>query len=204
MMVFATQVPMIFMGKKLTERISKKLDDFEVLEYIWHLEMGLVTGLGPFAARHGFLRHRVMIGGEPSACMTLLPLPTQPVNLMVTCRSGGWGTQRTPRLSPSHIAQGMWSYKGHEKEQVEMLNLLYDWTMQVPGRNIVLNGGDVHLGGLAELYRHGRFWARQMTTGVRTGFGLSEDGVAASLGCQLWKESQLVWVQMGGLVCVNE
>ena len=89
MMIFATQVPMIFMGRKMTERIAKKLDDFE----------------------------------------------------------------------------GMWAYKDHEYEQMAMLNLLYDWTQQRPGRRIVLNGGDVHLGGLADLYRKGQFWGRQMTTG---------------------------------------
>lgn len=89
MMIFATQVPLVFLSRRLTEIIAKRIDDFE----------------------------------------------------------------------------GMWEYKDHQREQIMMLNLLHRWTTQKQGRDIILCGGDVHIGALTKLYHNGKPWARQMITG---------------------------------------
>jgi len=89
MLIWGTQVPIIFLGKSITEKIAKKADDFE----------------------------------------------------------------------------GIWAYKHNEAEQIEMLNMLYNWSEASPTRNIVLSGGDVHLGGLTEVYRYQKLWAKELTVG---------------------------------------
>ena len=68
-------------------------------------------------------------------------------------------------MPPVRFPQGMWCYKGQESEQIEMLNMLYNWT-QSGNRNLMLAGGDVHLGGLTEIYRHGAYWSKELTVGL--------------------------------------
>jgi hypothetical protein len=89
MLVWATQVPIVFFSRKITEKIAPKADDFE----------------------------------------------------------------------------GHWCYKHHEREQIAMLNLLYDWTQRRPGRGIVLAGGDMHLGNFTEISRFREPWAKQISVG---------------------------------------
>jgi len=42
--------------------------------------------------------------------------------------------------------EGMWNYKS-DYEQYKLFELLYNWKVKKEGRDVILLGGDVHIGG---------------------------------------------------------
>jgi hypothetical protein len=64
--------------------------------------------------------------------------------------------------------QDHWAYGPHQKEQIEMLRALREWKECMPGRELLVVGGDVHLGGETEIRHIGKAIFRQLTTSAIT------------------------------------
>jgi hypothetical protein len=64
--------------------------------------------------------------------------------------------------------QDHWAYGPHQKEQIEMLRALREWKECLPGRELLVIGGDVHLGGETEIRHKGEAIFRQLITSAIT------------------------------------
>jgi hypothetical protein len=70
-------------------------------------------------------------------------------------------------------ALGHWSSKRYKAEQVQMLNLLKFWKDQYPGkREIILLGGDVHVGGHTSIKFKGEIVLRQLVSSAISNYVL--------------------------------
>jgi hypothetical protein len=56
------------------------------------------------------------------------------------------------------------SHPKHQAEQLKALNMIYDWKMRVENRQVILLGGDAHIGGYTDIRKDGHFFCRQLTT----------------------------------------
>lgn len=61
-----------------------------------------------------------------------------------------------------------WAYGPHRKEQIEMLRRLRVWKQAAPDRELLVVGGDVHIGGHTEIRHDGRPVFRQLITSAIT------------------------------------
>eukprot|EP01006_Ploeotia_vitrea_P013287 TRINITY_DN34809_c0_g1_i1.p1 TRINITY_DN34809_c0_g1~~TRINITY_DN34809_c0_g1_i1.p1 ORF type:complete len:403 (-),score=13.09 TRINITY_DN34809_c0_g1_i1:30-1175(-) len=73
----------------------------------------------------------------------------------------------TEKLAPKgDDFEGHWCYGANQKEQFMLLDLLHEWVTARPeSRNVVLIGGDMHLGGYSYIYKNKRFFCHQILVG---------------------------------------
>jgi phosphodiesterase/alkaline phosphatase D-like protein len=57
-----------------------------------------------------------------------------------------------------------WAFRDHQKEQIEMLRALRQWKAGGSGREVLVLGGDVHVGGHTEIKHQGNLIYRQLIT----------------------------------------
>jgi hypothetical protein len=64
--------------------------------------------------------------------------------------------------------QDHWAYGPHQKEQIEMLRALREWKESTTGRELMVVGGDVHIGGETEIRHMGQPIFHQLITSAIT------------------------------------
>eukprot|EP01006_Ploeotia_vitrea_P049425 TRINITY_DN67337_c3_g1_i11.p1 TRINITY_DN67337_c3_g1~~TRINITY_DN67337_c3_g1_i11.p1 ORF type:complete len:544 (-),score=25.75 TRINITY_DN67337_c3_g1_i11:1440-3071(-) len=109
-------------------------------------------------AQFNDLRENLLVNGSYDSCKVLIVLSQIPILF--------FGRSITEKVAEkADDFEGMWQYKSHESEAVELLELIWQWKSRAPWRHVILAGGDVHLGGYTEVYRGDKWAFTQLIVG---------------------------------------
>mgnify|MGYP002620199319 CR=1 FL=1 len=99
---------------------------------------------------------QLFTNGEFANLSTVLFVSTVPIVIF---------TRKTTKLASYKVddAKEQWNYSSGE-EQVKLFQIFMDWKAKVPGRDLTIIGGDIHIGGHTDIYCNGERAFKQFTT----------------------------------------